>query len=139
MTHPRLFLTTGGSRAATMACRPSTPSISCRRGDPNAQTYLVKHVLQTLLRQSRTLHIFHRPKFPCKPFSQLTRYGSLLLSSKFLNDLTVVPQINLRAHDEARHTRTVMVYLWEPLFLDVFKGGRRSDTKANEKNVRLRV
>ena len=133
------FLDHGRLESSDDGLLPTAASIPFRRLDPEAQTYLVKHVLQALLRQSRALHIFHRSEFPCEPFSQFTRYRSLLLSSKLLNDLAVVPQIDLRADDEARHTRTMMVYFWEPFFLDVFKGGRRGNTKANEENVRLRV
>lgn len=114
------------------------PVNSVQARDPHP-THLVKHVLQPLLRQSRALHVLHRSQFPCEPLTQLACDGSLLLSGKFLNHLAVVPQINLRANDEARHPRTVMMYLREPLFLDVFKRRRRGDTKANKKNVRLRV
>lgn len=30
-----------------------------------------------------------------------------------------------------------MMYFWEPLFLHVFKGGRRSYTKADQENICL--
>jgi len=107
--------------------------------DQQAQTHLVKHVLQPLLRQCGALYIFDRPKLSREALSQLARYRSLLLSSQLLDHLAVVPQINLRPDDEARHAWTMMVYLWEPLLLDVFKGRRGGNAKADEKDVRLRV
>ena len=123
-----------------MAYFPTAVSISStRQRDSQAQTHLVKHVLQPLLRQSRALHIFDRPEFPCETFSHFTRHRSLFLSGEFLDDLAIVPQIDLRAEDEARHIRIVVVHLWEPLLLDVLKRRRGGDAEANEKNVCLRV
>lgn len=67
------------------------------------------------------------------------RDGSLLLSLQLLNDLGVIPQIHLRADDEARHSRTVMPDFREPFLLDVLERGRGGDAEANKENIRLRV
>ena len=104
-----------------------------------SETHLVKDVLQTLLRQRRTLHILHRTQFPREAFSLLRSDGPLLLPLQFLQDLGVVPQIDLRADNEARDTGTVMVDLREPLLLDVLKRCRRRHAEANQEHVRLRV
>jgi hypothetical protein len=38
---------------------------------------------------------------------------------------------------KARNPGTVMMYFWKPLFLHVFKRGRRSYTKADQENICL--
>jgi hypothetical protein len=83
--------------------------------------HLIKHILQTLLRQSRTFDIFDSPEFSSEPFTLITSNWTLLLSSKFLYDLCVVPEIDLCPDDEARDAGTMVVDFWEPFFFDVFK------------------
>lgn len=84
-------------------------------------TYLIKDILQTLLRQCRTFHILDSSEFPSESLSLLWSNGSLLLPCKFLYYLVVISQIDLCADNEAGDTRTMMVDLGEPLLLDVLK------------------
>lgn len=102
-------------------------------------TRLIKDVLQSLLSQSRTLHVLDSAKFPSEPFTLLRRNRPLLLPLQLLHHLGIVSQIYLRAHDKAWHPRAVMMNLREPLFLHIFEGRGGGDTEADEENICLRV
>lgn len=102
-------------------------------------TYLIEHVLQSLLRQRRALHVLDRTQLPRKPLALLACDGPLLLSLQLLQHLRVVSKIDLCPDDQARYARAVVVDLWEPLLLDVLERCRGSDTEAYEEDVGLRV
>ena len=115
------FLTTGGSRAATIALR----NINGSKGGKNCietGTCLVKNVLEALLGECGALDILDRTKFTCETLSLFRGDGPLLLPLKLLHHLRVIAQIHLGAHDEAWNPRAVMVHLREPLLLHVLKG-----------------
>jgi hypothetical protein len=84
------FLTTGGSRAATIAfVHGSTKKkADCTR---DTTTRLVKNVLEALLGQCGALDVLDRTEFTCETLSLFRRDGPLLLSLKFLHHLRVVP------------------------------------------------
>ena len=103
------------------------------------RTHLVKHVLQTLLRQSRAFNVLDCSKFSCKSLTLFNRDRPLLLPRQLFYYLRVIPKIDLCSNYKARNPRTVMMYFWEPLFLHVLKGGRGSYTKADQENICLRI
>lgn len=121
-----------------MACEKVVQS---SRGQHRAggNTHLIEDVLQALLSECRAFDVLDCSEFAGKPLTLLGGNWPLLLSLQFLEHLRVVSQIDLSTDDEARHSRTVMVDLWEPLLLHVLKGGRRSHAEAHEEDVRLGV
>lgn len=68
-----------------------------------------------------------------------SRDGSLFLSLQFFNDLWIIPQIHLRADDEAGYSGAMMPNFREPFLLHVLERGGGGDAEADEKDVRLRV
>lgn len=102
-------------------------------------TDLVKDVLQPLLRQRRALDVLDRAQLAREPLALVVGDRPLLLARELLNHLRVVPQIDLRAHDETWHARTVMVHFRKPLLLDVLERGRGRNAEAHQEDVRLRV
>lgn len=101
--------------------------------------YLVKDILQLVLRQSRALHIFNCTKLLGHPVTVLLANGLHLLASELLPNTGVVAQIGLGADNEAGHTGAVVVYLGEPLFPYVFEGGRGGDGEADQEDIGLGV
>ena len=102
-------------------------------------THLIEHVLQTLLRQRRAFYVLDSAKLPGKPLALLARDRPLLLSCQLLYYLGIIPQIDLRSDDKARHAGTVVVHFGEPLLLDVLERCWRGHTETNEEDVRLGV
>lgn len=84
-------------------------------------TYLVEHILESLLCQCRAFDILHSSKFSRKPLTLFTHDWSLFLSCQLFYHLNIVSQVDLCAYDEAGHSGTVMMYFGEPLFLDVLE------------------
>ena len=87
-----LFLTTGGSRAATIAFVYTTTSIKANNKDLQAEmaTHLVKNVLETLLGERGALDILDRTEFTCEALSLFRRDGPLFLPLQFLHHLRVI-------------------------------------------------
>lgn len=139
------FLTTGGSRAATIACssqgRNPTQLVTSHNftAFECSSTDLIKYILEALLRECRALDVLDRTQLPRQPLTRLKGHRPLLLPSKLFGDSWVIAEIDLCADDQARHTGAVVVYLGEPLFLDVLKGCRRCDGEAHQEDVGLRV
>ena len=102
-------------------------------------TYLIKDILQLVLRQSRALHVFNCTKLFGHPVTVLLTNRLHLLASQLLPNAGVVAQIGLSADDKTGHTRTVVVHLGEPLFPYVFERGRRSHGEADQEDVGLGV
>lgn len=102
-------------------------------------THLIKHVLQALPRQRRAFHVLHCSQFPSEPLALNGSDGPLFLPHELLQHLTVVPEINLGADNNARDTRAVMAHFREPLLLYVFERGRGRYTEADKEHVCLGV
>jgi hypothetical protein len=102
-------------------------------------TYLVEHVLELVLRQRTALDVLDGAELPRHALAVLFPHGRHLLLCQLLPDARVVPQIHLRADDEARHARAVVVYLGKPLLAHVLEGGGRGDAEADEEDVGLGV
>jgi hypothetical protein len=80
------------------------------------ETYLIKHVLQLELRQSRALHVLDSAKVLGHTLAVFFPHRLHLLLAKLIAHLLVLAQICLSANNEARDTRAVVVDLREPLF-----------------------
>lgn len=116
------FLVAGGSSAATMACHDIS-SYSNTNPAEREQAYLVEHILQFELRESRTLHVLDGAKVLGHALAILFPHRLHFLLAKLLAHLWVVTQICLGADDETRHTGAVVVDLGEPLLPDVLETG----------------
>lgn len=83
--------------------------------------YLVKDILQLILCQGGTLHVFNSAKFLSHPVTVFLADGGHLLAGELIPDTSVVAQIGLGADDQAGNTGAVMVDFREPLFADVLE------------------
>lgn len=101
--------------------------------------YLVKNILQLVLRQSTALDVFHRAQLLSHPLTILPPYRRHLLFGQFLSDTGVISQIDLGTNNEARNTRAVVVDFGKPLLADVFERGGRSDAETHEEDIGLGI
>lgn len=101
--------------------------------------YLIKHVLELVLRQSRALDVLDRTEFACHSLAVLALYWRHSLLCQLIFYGVVLPQIHLCTHNQAWHPRTVVMHLGEPLFTDVLEGGGRSYGEAHEEDIGLGV
>lgn len=106
-------------------------------GEPCA--YLVKHVLEFVLRQGTALDVLDRAQLLGHTLAVFFSYGLHLLLCQLVLDTLVFPQIDLCANYEAWNAGAVVVDLGEPFLADVFEGCGGCDTEANEEDVGLRV
>lgn len=84
-------------------------------------TYLVKHILQLVLRQRTALDVFNCAEVLCHTLTILsTDWGHLLLG-KLLSNAGVISQIDLGSDNEAGDARAVVVHFGEPLLANVFE------------------
>ena len=83
--------------------------------------YLVKHILELVLRKRRALNIFHRTQIFRHTLSILLSHGLHSLLGKLIADLWVVSEIGLRTDDEAGYAGAVVVDFWEPLLAHVLE------------------
>jgi hypothetical protein len=91
------------------------------------------------LRQSRTLDVLDRTKLSCHSLTVLALYWRHPLLCQLVFYGGVLSQIHLGTYNQAWHTRTVVVYLGEPLFADVLEGCGRGYGEAYEEDIGLRV
>lgn len=94
-----------------------------RGEESESLAYLIKDILQLVLRQSRALHIFNCTKLLGHPVAVLLTNRLHLLASQLLPNAGVVAQIGLSADNKAGYTGAVVVHLGEPLFPYVFERG----------------
>ena len=111
----------------------ASPTAELRR------THLVKHVLQTLLCQSRTFNVLGCSKLTCKFLTLFSRDRALILPRQTFYCLRVIPKINLCSNYKERNSWTVMMYFSEPPSLHVFKGEGRNHAKADQEDICLRI
>lgn len=102
-------------------------------------THLVENILETLLSKRRALDVLYGAELACETLTLLREDRALLLPCELLDHLRVVAQIDLRADDEAGHTRAVVPNFGEPLLLDVLERRWRGYAEADEEDVRLRI
>jgi len=96
--------------------------------------HLVKHVLQLVLGQGTALDVADGAESLAIFSPSSFRTGLIFCLPSFSRTLGR-PQIRLRADDQARYTRTVMVHLRKPLFPHVLEAGGRRDAEADEEDV----
>jgi hypothetical protein len=125
----------GGSRAATIAC----PKLVGAAMKCSCWAYLIKHVLELVLRQGRALDVLDSAKLSRHPLTVLALDRRHPLLGQLVLDRRVLAQIHLCAHNQTRHPRTVVVYLGEPLLAHVLEGCGRGYGEAYEEHVRLGI
>ena len=101
--------------------------------------YLVENILEFVLRESRALDVLNRSQILRHLLAGFPGDRAHLLLSELLADAGIVSQIDLRADDEARHTRAMMVHLRKPFLAHILKGSGGRDGEANEKDIGLGV
>jgi hypothetical protein len=131
----KFLFTSRGLSAAIIACGWMSYTLLSLAG----QTYFVNDVLHTLLCERGTLNVHDRVELARETFTLLACDRPLFLPLEFFHHLGIVAQICLRAHDEARHTRAVVMDLWDPFLRHVLERRWRCHAEAHEKNVRTRV
>jgi hypothetical protein len=131
----RFLFTTRGSSAAMIACGWMSYTYLSLAG----QTYFVNDVLHTLLCERGALNVHDRAELAREAFTLLARDRPLFLALEFFHYLRIFAQICLRANDEARNARAVVMNLRDPLLRHVFERRWRRHAEAHEKNVRTRV
>ena len=70
-----------------------------------------RRTLEPALREGRALGVLDRAELARQPLARLGRHRPLLLPRQLLDDGRVVPQVDLRADDQARHAGAVVVDL----------------------------
>lgn len=109
------------------------------RQEKEGAIYLIKDILQLVLRQSRTFDIFDGSELLRHPVTVFFANGLHLLPGELLADARVIAQIGLGADDEAGNTGAVVMNFGEPLLANVLERGRRRHGEADEENVGLGV
>lgn len=107
--------------------------------DTERSTYLIKHILELVLRQGTTLDVLHRAQLFSHPLTILLPHRLHLLLGQLVLDTRIVSQIDLCTNNKAGNTRAMVVNLWEPLLADVFERCWRGHTKADEEDIGLRI
>lgn len=136
------FVAAGGSKAATIAYGPMLARASTMQEFPRFRlemAYLVKYILQLVLRQGTTLDVLDRTQLLGHSLAVLFPHGLHLLLRQLVFDTGIISQIDLCANDEAGDTGAVMVDLGEPFLANVLEGCRRGDAETNEEDIGLRV
>lgn len=87
----------------------------------STSTYLVKDVLELVLRQGRTFHVLDRTKVLRHFLTILPANRLHLLLAKLVTHRGVVTQIDLSADDEAGHARAVVMDFGKPLLANVLE------------------
>lgn len=101
--------------------------------------HLVKDILELELRQGTALDVFHGAQILGHPFTVFLSHRLHLLLGELFSYLWIIPQIGLRANDEAWYSRAMMVNFGEPLFPDVFKRCWRRNRETDEEDICLWV
>lgn len=86
-------------------------------------SYLVKHILQLILRQSTALDVLDRTQVLGHSLTILSPHRCHLLLGQLLLYAGIVSQIDLCADNEAGDAGAVVMDLGEPFFADVFERG----------------
>ena len=102
-------------------------------------TYLIKDILQLVLRQSAALDILDRPELLGHALAVLLSYWLHLLFCQLFPHLWVVAQVHLGADNEAGDAGAVVVDLRKPLLADVLERGGRRDAEAHQEDVGLGI
>lgn len=103
------------------------------------QDRLIEDVLEPFLRQRRALDIFDCLQFLGQLLALLQRYGFLFVLGQLLQRALLIAQIDLCTDEQERRLLTVMRYLRNPLFFDVFKRAGTDHGETHQEYVGLRV
>ena len=92
--------------------------------------YLIKDVLQLVLRQCRALRVLNCSQVFGHSHSVLLAYWLHSLFGELLSHLRIIAKIRLCANDEAWYPGALMVHLREPFLPDVLERCRGLGLKA---------
>ena len=84
-------------------------------------SYLIKHIFKFILGQGGALHILDSPQLLCHLLSILFTHRAHALLCELFPYLRVIAEIGLRANDEARNARAMVMDFGEPLLSDVLE------------------
>lgn len=101
--------------------------------------YLVKHILELVLRQSTALDILDSAQLLCHPFTVLFPYRLHLLLGQLVLHAGVISQIDLCTDYEAWDARAVVVDLGKPFLANVLERCRGGDAEAYQEDIGLWV
>jgi hypothetical protein len=108
-------------------------------GGGHFPSYLIEHVLELVLRQRRALDVLDCAQLSRHPLAVLALDRRHPLLGQLVLDRVVFPQIDLRADNQTRHARAMVVHLGEPLLTDVLERGGRRHGEAHKEDVGLGV
>ncbi len=98
-----------------------------------------KHLPDTILQQSRTLHVFNRPDLLGQGVALLLGGRGQTLLLQLLHCFCIAPQVPLGAHQQDGHVGAVVRHLRVPLVPDIGVGGGAANGKADDENVGLGI
>lgn len=96
---------------------------------------LLEHILQSVLREGRTLHIHLSSNITCKPFSIFP--SKWLCIARLAAGIT--PQISLGADNDNVRRDAVVLQLGDPLGFYILIRRRVHHRETNEKHIRVRI
>lgn len=102
-------------------------------------TYLIKHILQLILRQSTTLDVLDGTEILGHALTIFPPDRGHLLLRQLFPDARIIPQIHLGANNQAGNTGAVMADFREPLLADVLERSGRRNAEADEEDIGLWV
>ena len=95
---------------------------------------LVKNILDSFPSERGAFHVLRSLHTLGHSLPGLPADWPLLVLCQFHQGCLVLSQVRLGANQEEGNTRAVMPDFWDPLFLDVFKGGWESYREADEED-----
>jgi hypothetical protein len=104
-----------------------------------AQTDLVKDDLHAPLRQGGALDVLDCAEFACEALAILHGDGPVSLLRELVDDIWILPQIELRADEEARRVGAEVPDLRELLPFRVRKRGLRREAEADKEDVCIAI
>lgn len=98
-----------------------------------------KHLPDTILQESRTLHVFNSPNLLGQGVALLLGSRSQALLLQLLHCFCIAPQVPLGAHQQDGHVGAVMRHLGVPLVPNIGMGGGAANRKADDENIGLGI
>lgn len=95
----------------------------------------VKHILQVFLCERGAFYVGYRSYFVRQGAGILFQDRPLSAPRQIDEDLDVLPQVALGAHQQHRCERTTPSYLRDPFFTNVLEGSGADDAEAQQEYV----
>lgn len=116
----RLFLRCGGLQSRDDGLNSLLVMLT-RYGAEVGGAYLVKHILQLILRKSTAFDVLNSAEILGHTLAVFPSHGCHLLLGQLFPYALIIAQIDLGADNEARDAGAMVVDLGEPLLANVFK------------------